>query len=139
MITIKHEDWINEAMERYPNSSKISFKCPVCGHSATLEEYKLAGAKDGQIGFVCIGRFLNAHKKAFGSSHENVPNGPCDYSGGGLFRLNPIRVLFKDGTHSDYFDFSDNPLSEDPKYRESPEEHHCPSGKTDTCPDNEEE
>lgn len=133
MITIKHEDWINEALKRYQNPQNISFRCPVCGHSATVSEYSDVGAKDGQIGFVCIGRFLVAHKKAFGSSHKNIPNGPCDYTGGGFFRLNPVRVVFKDGTTSDYFDFSDSPLAENDKYKEkTSDEHHCPSDRTNT-------
>lgn len=136
MIEISHEDWISEACKRYQVPLKISFKCPVCGHSATVEEYSAAGAKDGQVGFVCIGRFNDKNtKSAFGGTYRDVPGGPCNYTGGGLIRLNPVRVIFKDGTHADYFDFTDSPLCEDEKYKSgSPDEHHCSSGDSRHLP-----
>lgn len=113
MIKITHEKWFEEATKRYgTNFKKISFKCPVCGFNATVQDYIDAGASPGQVGFVCIGRFYSAEncKKAFGDKNKNKP-GPCDYTGGGLFKLNPVEVIHTDGTISCFFNFSDDPLT----------------------------
>ena len=37
---------------------------------------------------------------------------PCNYAGGGLFRLNPIKIISGDKEQS-YFDFADSPLVEE--------------------------
>jgi hypothetical protein len=115
MKTISHEEWIKEAIKRYPDRN-IAFVCPVCKHKQTVAEYKAAGAPAGAYGFSCIGRYLDDCRKAFGGpgAGEERP-GPCDYTGGGLLRLNPINVIFTDSetgaqTEHAFFDFADDPL-----------------------------
>jgi predicted RNA-binding Zn-ribbon protein involved in translation (DUF1610 family) len=34
------------------------FKCPNCGHVATVEDYKKVGAPSSTAGFSCVGRSL---------------------------------------------------------------------------------
>lgn len=111
-IEITYKTWLEEAKKRYKTSKEIRFKCPVCGHIATVAEYDEAGAPNGAIGFSCIGRYLNAGpiKRAFGNESKHKLPGPCDYTGGGLIGLNPIRVIFDDGSDSTFFDFADDPL-----------------------------
>jgi hypothetical protein len=53
------------------------FVCPVCGNSASTQDYKDAGAKMSAVGYSCLGRW---EEKG------------CDYSGGGLFNLNPVEI-----------------------------------------------
>jgi hypothetical protein len=111
MVEIKHEDWIKEAMERYPDKN-IRFVCPSCGYKQSVSDYKEAGASEGVMGFSCIGRLKPDADEAFGGSKNG---GPCNYAGGGLIGLNPIRVVFDDGSSHDFFDFADMPLSEGAK------------------------
>ena len=67
---------------------KWAFRCPMCGHVATVQDYKDAGAPEGAVAFSCIGRWVGAKRRAFGGKGE----GPCDYAGGGLFPMNPVDV-----------------------------------------------
>lgn len=108
MLEITENEWRKEAKKRYDSFKNVKFKCPVCGYVASVSDYLNAGADECQVGFVCIGRFLEKSKDAFGDNPEK--KGPCNYTGGGLIGLNPIRVKFKDGTISDFFDFADDPL-----------------------------
>lgn len=112
-ITIAYKTWVEEAKKRYKSSKEIRLRCPVCGHVATVAEYDEAGAPDGAIGFSCIGRWLKDDTKvreAFGNHSKQKFPGPCNYTGGGLIGLNPIRVIFDDGSASTFFDFADDPL-----------------------------
>lgn len=82
---------------------KWRFKCPVCGHVASVQDYKDAGARENEVGFNCIGRYLPGSRRAFGGSGP----GPCDYTGGGLFHLNPVRITTDDDEILMRFDFAD--------------------------------
>lgn len=127
-IKISHEDWVKEALSRNENPLQVKFKCPVCGYIATGQEYLDNGATEGAIGFVCIGRFKHSGMISDAFGGRKVKHGPCNYTGGGLFRLNPITVIFQDGTEKDFFDFAENPLANNPKYnseiKSSPDNHH---------------
>lgn len=83
-----------------PDKMKWKFKCPSCGHIQTPEDYKNAGANEGAIAFSCVGRWLPESKGELFDKN----GGPCNYAGGGLFRLNPVSV---DGHQ--IFDFADEP------------------------------
>lgn len=111
MIEITYEDWKKEAKKRYGSFDKVRFVCPVCGHIATAEDWQSAGADEGAIGFACVGRWNEKCRKAFG---DHGREGPCDYTGGGLFKINPIHVLFPTEENGTYirqtFDFADEPL-----------------------------
>lgn len=106
--TIEYSEWITEAFKRYPDKN-ITFVCPVCGYRQSVNDLKEAGAGEGSWGFSCIGRVMPNCRNAFGGN-KNGWKGPCNYAGGGLIRLNPVRVRFEDGTVHDYFDFADDPL-----------------------------
>lgn len=120
-IKITYENWKKEALKRYPDKN-IAFVCPVCGYRQTIEDYKAAGAPQGAWGFACIGRFLDKDKcrQAFGGKNAGkTRRGPCDYTGGGLFRLNPLTIIMSGPEISSYeqcfFDFADDPLCKNEK------------------------
>lgn len=106
-MNITYEQWWSEAMTRYPDEN-IVFVCPVCGHQQSIADYELVKAPIGTWGFSCIGRFINGSRRAFGGKGT----GPCDYTGGGLFALNPIHVILDDGNIHSVFNFADDPLLE---------------------------
>lgn len=94
------EDWHAEAVRRFgPDKMGWKFKCPVCGHVASVKDYKDAGAI-GAAAFSCIGRYGGTKREAFVRGGE----GPCNYAGGGLFRLNPVQI---EGIDERAFDFAD--------------------------------
>jgi hypothetical protein len=98
-------EWNVEGERRFgPDRMKWKFVCPVCGHVAATEDWKAAGATEGAVAFSCVGRWIEGSKKAF----EEKGIGPCTYAGGGLFRLNPVRVLVpgKSEAH-ELFDFAE--------------------------------
>jgi predicted RNA-binding Zn-ribbon protein involved in translation (DUF1610 family) len=66
------------------------FKCPNCGHVATVKDYKKAGAPEAAAGFSCVGRWLEVRKDAFDDKDKR--NIPCNYAGGGLININPVVV-----------------------------------------------
>lgn len=87
-IEMTYEQWRARGAELFgPDMMQWRFVCPCCGHVASVQDYKDAGAKEGNVGFSCIGRWLPKARDAFAKGA-----GPCNYAGGGLFRLNPIHV-----------------------------------------------
>lgn len=105
IIEMTREEWLAEGKRRFgPDPMKWAFKCPSCGHVATVQQYKDAGATEGMIAFSCIGRALGSEKEL-----GDDTGGPCNYAGGGLFRLNPVRVTLDDGTVQEAFEFAEVP------------------------------
>lgn len=102
---ISYEDWVKEGERRFgKDRMKWKFKCPVCDHVASAQEWRDAGASDGQIAFSCIGRYLRGATAR--TIFESDKPGPCDYAGGGLFRMNPVIIEAGDGEY-EYFEFAD--------------------------------
>lgn len=102
---ISWEDWVKEGEQKFgPDKMKWKFVCPMCGHVATGDEYKAAGAPPGSIGFACIGRWLETKRDAFKESGK----GPCNYTGGGLFALNPVTIIVSDDEKHTYFEFGES-------------------------------
>lgn len=96
-----HEQWEAEGTRRFgPDQMAWRFVCPVCGHIASVADYKAAGAPVGAVAFSCIGRYLPNPREAFGGKGP----GPCNYTGGGLFGLNPVAI---EGRASNVFAFAD--------------------------------
>lgn len=92
-VTMTHEEWKAEAVRRFgPDMSTWRFVCPVCGHTYSVAEGDAANMQ-GAIGFSCIGRYVGAKRDALGGNGA----GPCNYAGGGLFKLNPVTVVMPDG------------------------------------------
>ena len=95
---LTHAEWVAEAKSRFgENPLGWKFVCPSCGHVASVEEWRAAGASEGAVAFSCIGR--QASERGIAASAAFRHNGgPCNYTGGGLLRLNPVLVDFMDGT-----------------------------------------
>lgn len=98
------DEWIGKARQLFGNSSlDWRFRCPVCGYEAAVSDWIKSGAPAGSEGFSCIGRWIKGSREAF----ESKGPGPCNYAGGGIFRLNPVHVTNEDGTVSEMFAFAD--------------------------------
>lgn len=99
------DEWRAEGARRFgTDQMQWRWKCPSCGHVASTQDYKDAGAKSSMVGFSCIGRSLPKCNEAFGGPGS----GPCNYAGGGLIGLNPITVIV-DGKEVAMFEFADGP------------------------------
>jgi hypothetical protein len=97
------KEWEAEAIRRFGNDvMEWKFKCPACGHVARTQDWKDAGANIGEVAFSCIGRHIPGSKEFIGDKPREEKSGPCNYTGGGLFNLNPLEV---DGEY--FFDFAD--------------------------------
>src|ERR1700685_345399 len=105
-MRITHEDWLKEGAKRYGEDRKQwKFKCPLCKTITIVQEWIDAG-EPRMIAFSCIGRTKEKRRDAFAIGKK----GPCNYAGGGLFRLNPITIIQKNGESEDVFDFANQPL-----------------------------
>ena len=103
MRELTHEGWLAEAEQRFgPDAMDWKFVCPSCGHVTAVRDWKAAGASEGQVAFSCVGRNLGADDAR---TFRNQ-GGPCQYAGGGLFGLNPVRVTLADGKVRDTFEFA---------------------------------
>lgn len=99
-MQMTHAEWLFEGTKRFgPNQDAWRFVCPSCGFVASVQDWKDAGA-EGAIAFACIGRWRPVHMEIFGKP------GPCNYTGGGLFALNPVHVIFENGETTHVFDFA---------------------------------
>lgn len=77
---ITHEQWMEEGKRLFgPDVWQWKFICPACKWVASVQEWKDAGADENEAAFSCIGR------------RKPIPT-QCNYAGGGLFKLNPVRV-----------------------------------------------
>lgn len=114
MREITHEQWKAEAMERFgADPLKWRFVCPICKVETSVDEWKKAGAPEGAVAFSCIGRYT----KGEGTMNQKTPKRPCDYTGGGLFRLNPVKVNFSDGKDMTAFEFAPVSSAETPEVK----------------------
>lgn len=102
-MSIMYKDWVQEAQKRFgTDSNNWKFVCPVCGYVQSVGDCKAAGVPENAIGFSCIGRWKEKSRDAF----EGRGKGPCNYAGGGLFRLNPVTVVCPDGKEIGCFEFA---------------------------------
>lgn len=83
-----------------PNVTKWKFRCPSCGMVQTADDYRKWEAPtrdiDRRLGFSCVGSWILrvrplADVVGFAEPHRGFG---CKYVGGGLFRLNPVEVLY---------------------------------------------
>lgn len=101
--TITLAEWRAKATALFgPCNLDWRFICPACGHVASVQDWKDAGAPATSAAFSCVGRWTGAAREAFGTG-----DGPCNYAGGGLFRLNPVAVVDPDGHVTHAFAFAD--------------------------------
>lgn len=98
------EEWHTEAKRRFgPDAMNWKFVCPSCRHIQSVADYKAAGAPSTACAFSCVGRWLPKEQTGEGFGKK----GPCNYAGGGLIHLNPVRVTYPDGTASEAFQFAE--------------------------------
>lgn len=97
-------EWVAEGERRF-GEDRLTWRyvCPVCGHVASAKEWQTVGAPHGSVAFACVGRWTEGAKEAF----KDEGDGPCTYTGGGLFQLNPLRVKYPDGESTTWFDFAE--------------------------------
>ena len=99
------EQWLAEATSRFgEDMMRWRFVCPCCGHVAAVQDWKDAGAPEGAVAFSCVGRWTSDEARG---AFEGEGQGPCNYAGGGLFKLNPVVVVASDGSEHDVFDFAE--------------------------------
>lgn len=109
-IKMTPEAWRAEAVSRFgPDKMKWRFVCPSCSHVASVEDWKVAGASEGSVGFSCVGRYQSGGPgdAALAAAAFKGKGGPCNYSGGGLFGLNPVHVDLGEGKSVHMFAFAD--------------------------------
>jgi len=93
------QEWRDEGCRLFgPDMTQWKFACPACGHIAKAKDWHDAGAPPGAIGYSCVGRWTGQMGV---DGFEG--NGPCNYSGGGLIGLNPVKfaVIDDDGEVSE--------------------------------------
>ena len=96
-------EWREEGKRRFgPDQLQWRFICPSCGHIASTQDWKDAGAPVEAVAFSCVGRWSGALRRAFNGHGK----GPCDYAGGGLFGLNPVQVIVDGGAVRATFEFA---------------------------------
>ncbi|WP_409449919.1 VVA0879 family protein [Aromatoleum sp.] len=109
MRTLSHQEWLAEAKAKFGDDPLTwRFVCPSCGHVASIRDWRDAGAPEGAMAFSCIGRYTGDANAAANAAFRNA-GGPCNYTGGGLFRLNPVTVTFAEGEPRETFEFAEAP------------------------------
>lgn len=106
VIRMNRVEWYALGESRFgPDPLLWAFVCPSCGHvqrPADFAAYEANGAGPETAMWNCIGRY---------DGHGNVPlftkPGPCNYTGGGLFCLNPVLVVDEAGKEHRVFAFAE--------------------------------
>ncbi len=84
----------------------VAVRCPVCGTVQSMRSLMAAGAGDTAadvekyIGFSCVGRWTGAGP--FNS--KKPPQGGCDWTLGGLFKLHCLEVIDDEGNAHPHFE-----------------------------------
>ena len=105
-MEISYDNWCKEGERRYgPDRMKWRFRCPSCDSEMSVQDYKDAGAPEENIGMSCVGRSIGSIVTI-----GTKGNGPCNYAGFGLLRLNPVEIFREGGEKVKAFDFADEPL-----------------------------
>jgi hypothetical protein len=104
MIPLSLSEWQAEGRRRFgEDEMRWRFVCPSCGHIASVQDWKDAGASIRHVAFSCVGRWRGGDdKKTF-----KKKGGPCYYAGGGLIGLNPVAVVQANGQVVNIFDFAE--------------------------------
>lgn len=99
---LTYAEWTAEAKALFgEKSDDWKFVCPLCKTITSIKEWR-DNKVEAQIAFSCIGRSNPTKPKpAFANK-----GGPCDYAGGGLFRMNPVHVTDPEGHVHQLFEFA---------------------------------
>ena len=94
------DEWRARGAELFGEDAlQWKFICPSCKTVIAVHEWQAAGAPQNAVAFSCVGRWLPKSKEAFFGGGE----GPCNYAGGGLIGINPVKI---EGRAENVFDFS---------------------------------
>ena len=103
-VELTKEEWEKEGVRLFgEDQMNWKFKCPACGYVASVKDYKNYGANLSMVGFSCIGRMMENPREAFGEEG----GGPCNYAGGGLIGLNPVKVIRPSGIPINMMEFAE--------------------------------
>jgi hypothetical protein len=89
--------------------------CPICGTIQSMNSLVRAGADSDKvhrfIGFSCEGRFSNAgpwvgEKDKSKKARDRRTVRGCDWTLGGLFKLNRLTITYPDGTEAPSFEIA---------------------------------
>lgn len=101
-IKMTEQEWRDEGVRRFgTDPMQWKFVCPSCGHVATPQDWKDAGAGPGEVAFSCVGRHMENAKQM------SQKPGPCNYAGGGLIGLNPVLIKWDNGKETRVFAFAE--------------------------------
>ena len=108
------KEWQEEGKRLFgADIMKWRFRCPMCGHVASVQDFKDAGADSPNAAFQeCIGRYTGQGSP---DSVKGNPNG-CNWAAYGLFGIPNGKgrlVLAEDGTVVEAFDFARETKSEE--------------------------
>ncbi len=108
MRTLTLQEWQSEGTKLFgPDMMDWMFVCPSCSHICKASQWKDVGAPEGAVAFSCVGRWMATSNEAFAKGP-----GPCNYAGGGLIGINPVRVIVDDKKHFDVFEFAAKTVDE---------------------------
>lgn len=72
------EAWRDAAVALFgENPMQWRFVCPSCGHVASVQDWKDAGATEGEVAFSCVGRHVDAGEFATKPHHTHA----CQHCG----------------------------------------------------------
>lgn len=99
-------EWMEEGKRRFGGDFlNWKFKCPMCGHVASIQNFKDAGVDDPNCAYQeCIGRYTGKESAKEGDSSR------CNWAAYGLFGIpngKGILIINDDGTGTDVYDFAD--------------------------------
>ena len=105
------EEWRAEAERRFgPDPLKWRFRCPMCGHVASVEDFRIVGADSPDVAWQeCIGRYMGK-----GTPKDGDDSG-CDWAAYGLLgipREHDI-IIADDGTEIHAYPLADVPRRAD--------------------------
>lgn len=104
---IPRKDWLLEGKQLFGSDfMQWKFRCPMCGHVASIQEFKDAGADSPNAAYQeCIGRYLGAGAPG---AEDGNPNG-CNWAAFGLFGIPNDKgrlILADDGSVVEAFDYA---------------------------------
>lgn len=104
---LSHAEWVAEGTALFgPAVADWRWVCPVCAYVTSIAEWRDAGAPEGAYAFSCVGRWLPEAREAFARGPGGRGKGPCNYAGGGLFKLNPVIVRLPNGEDHQVFEWA---------------------------------
>lgn len=105
---MKQSEWMEEGKKRFGEDfMKWKFVCPMCGHVASIQDFKDVGASSPNVAYQeCIGRYTGK-----GSPKEGDSSG-CNWAAYGLFGIpngkGIIVISDETGNGVECFDFAES-------------------------------